>query len=449
MKRICFFFCLLATLGALPNMVWAASANPFTLTPLETRVLGQNTWLRGGPAALRVIVSNHKTGQPMPAHVAVWLVGPKTASHALFSGETSRLGTVDAAFMAPKIKPGAYTLRVEVELPLGDDTVTQPLTLAESVQVMLSSDKPLYQPGQTIHLRALAMDMATRQPLAGTPVTFEVEDARGNKVFKQRAMLSRFGVASADFVLADEVNMGSVYPSRRVCRTGQTEKKVRVERYVLPKFKVALTTDKPYYLPGETVQGTVEAHYFFGKPVAGATVTVAVNTIDIGVTKLGELTGKTDAHGRVHLPTTRCRIVRRSAVRAGQGRGRVRRHPQRHGRPDAGRHTIVPVVKEPILLVVVPEHRGSGSRRREPRLHRRRHARRRSRCKALRNVCCTPARRRCRRSTALTTDDLGLATYAFTPCRRDAVTLTVDGDRRRRAIQHGQCRSLDAAPRKG
>ena len=51
--------------------------------------------------------------------------------------------------------------------PLGDDTVTQPLTLAESVQVMLSSDKPLYQPGQTIHLRALALDSATRQPLGG------------------------------------------------------------------------------------------------------------------------------------------------------------------------------------------------------------------------------------------------------------------------------------------
>src|SRR5437870_389390 len=26
----------------------------FTISPLETRVLGQRTWLRGGPAALRV-----------------------------------------------------------------------------------------------------------------------------------------------------------------------------------------------------------------------------------------------------------------------------------------------------------------------------------------------------------------------------------------------------------
>src|SRR5438270_122280 len=95
-------------------------------------------------------------------------------------------------------------------------TIVCPAGLAQSrasrraaSQILLTTDKPLYQPGQVIHLRALALDQGTRRAVGDKPVTFEVEDARGNKVFKKRETLSRFGVASADFVLADEVNMGN------------------------------------------------------------------------------------------------------------------------------------------------------------------------------------------------------------------------------------------------
>ncbi len=62
MKRISLLFCLLAALCRAAVAALARPANPFTVTPLETRVLGQNTWLRGGPAALRVIVSEPSDG---------------------------------------------------------------------------------------------------------------------------------------------------------------------------------------------------------------------------------------------------------------------------------------------------------------------------------------------------------------------------------------------------
>src|SRR5437660_1623859 len=83
--------------------------------------------------------------------------------------------------------------------------------------------------GQSMHNRALALDMANRKPMHDQPLTLEVEDARGNKVFKKRQTLSPFGVASTDFTLADEVNMGT-YTLRASLPSGQTEKKVRVER---------------------------------------------------------------------------------------------------------------------------------------------------------------------------------------------------------------------------
>lgn len=333
----------------------------FAVSPLETRVLGQRNWLRGGPAGLRVIVMDHQTGKPVRAQVTLTLAreenGKPIAALPLYTGTTNGLGTLDAGFTAPATDPGTYQLRVAVKSPLGDDAVQQSIQLAESVQVLLTSDKPLYQPGQTIHIRSLALDMATRKALGAQPVTFEVEDARGNKVFKKRDKLTAFGLAAADFVLADEVNMGT-FTLRAILPQGQTEKKITVQRYVLPKFKLAVTTDKPYYLPGEEVRGTVKANYFFGKPVADGKVTVTVNTLDIGVTKLTELTGTTSAIGaytfRYTLPNS---FIGQSFE---QGKGVVEFAATLKDTADHKQesHLSVPVVKEPISLVVVPEHRG-------------------------------------------------------------------------------------------
>jgi len=333
----------------------------FTVSPLETRVLGQRNWLRGGPAGLRVIVLDHMTGKPVRANVTLTLApienGKPGAERPLFNGVTNGLGTLDAGFNAPASDPGAYQLHVAVKSPLGDDTIQQQVQLTESVQVLLTSDKPLYQPGQTIHIRSLALDMATHKALGSQPVTFEVEDARGNKVFKKRDKLTSFGLASADFVLADEVNMGT-FTLRAILPQGQTEKKITVQRYVLPKFKIAVTTDKPYYLPGEEVRGTVKANYFFGKPVADGKITVTVNTMDIGVTKLTELTGTTSAIGaytfRYTLPNS---FVGQSFE---QGKGVVEFATTLKDTADHKQesHLSVPIVKDPISLVVVPEHRG-------------------------------------------------------------------------------------------
>ena len=442
MKRLFFTFCLLTALTA---PVFAGAANPFTLSPLETRVLGQNAWLRGGPAALRVIVRNHATGKPVSANITLALAGPKKASYALWQGRTNALGTVDAAFQAPKIKPGAYTLNVEVASPLGDDSVAQAVTLSESIQIMLSSDKPIYQPGQTMHLRALALDAATRQPLTGSPITFEAEDGRGNKVFKKRALLSRFGVASADFVLADEVNMGS-FTLRAVLSSGQAEKTVQVERYVLPKFKATLTTDKPYYLPGQTVHGTVDAHYFFGKPVANASVALMVNTIDIGVTKLGEVSGKTDTTGKYTfeytLPTSFVGQPFEQGKAVVEFAGKIK---DTADQTQEARISL-PVVKEPILLVMVPEHRGlvPGVENRvfiaaatpdgQP-------------LKGARltvNAASDVNGGFDRTPTYLTTDALGLATYSFMPDNRAClITAAVEDAEGHTAIA---TQALDAAP---
>src|SRR5262249_55919763 len=72
-----------------------------------------------------------------------------------------------------------------------------------------------------------------------------------------------------------------------------------VKRYVLPKFKSALKSDKTYYLPKETIKGELQVDYFFGKPVAGGTVEVKASTFDVAFKEFHTFTGKTDKNGHV------------------------------------------------------------------------------------------------------------------------------------------------------
>src|SRR5205085_11788241 len=78
---------------------------------------------------------------------------------------------------------------------------------------------------------------------------------------------SRFGITSADCPLATEITEG---PYTVRCQVGDTDSSLRVDvqKYVLPKFKIDVAFDKPYYLPGQPVGVTVRANYFHGQPVA-------------------------------------------------------------------------------------------------------------------------------------------------------------------------------------
>ncbi|HSB10579.1 MAG TPA: alpha-2-macroglobulin family protein, partial [Blastocatellia bacterium] len=222
-----------------------------------------------------------------------------------------------------------------------------------------------YQPGQTIHLRALSLDGVSRAAISDQPITLEVEDGKGNKVFKRHGRTDRFGIASADFELADEVNLGA-YHIRAILGDADSpstqEKTVNVDRYVLPKFKVnvelsgdAAKQQSGYYLPGETVKGRITARYLFGKPLTRAEVTITLTTFDVQSVELGHVTGKTDAEGNFPFSSRLPDFFAGRSTQQGSAPVLIAAEVKDTAQHSETKTRKVLVSSTPILIMAVPE----------------------------------------------------------------------------------------------
>ncbi len=271
---------------------------PTRVDDQQTVILGQTQFAPGTPAGLRVLVREFSSEQPVQGAQVLIALRPKAggARQVLFTGQTDQFGTADVRFKVPEDTPAESELIVETNSKVGRDRIEKPVQITREFKIFLTTDKPVYQPGQVIHMRALVLGAQDLKPADRQPIQLVVEDAKGNKVFRQSVDTSEYGVASADFQLAEEVNQGRY---KITAEHGDTvsEKTVTVKWYVLPKFQVEVTTDKAFYLPDQVIQGHVQADYFFGKPVVGGEVKVVGATYDVERRQVAEIRGETDANG--------------------------------------------------------------------------------------------------------------------------------------------------------
>ena len=335
-------------------------------TPV-VHILGQQSYLTGGQAAIRVIVTDSKNEVIAGSgSVRIELLAQDKKPLLLFSGRLNRRGTTEAQFQFPADLTGNFQLRYVADTPIGSTEFTQSVRLEDKVSILLTTEKPIYQPGQVIHVRALALDRSNHEAAANHKLIFEVEDSRGNKVFKKATQTDKFGIASAEFGLADEVNLGTYHlralmGESDAAPTNTAEIALNVERYVLPKFKVAVDLSgkdhkaKRGYRPGDRVSGTVQANYFFGKPVDDAEIKIKASSMDVSIYEVASIQGKTDHDGTYHfdlqlpkyfagrpLSQGAARVLIEATVKDSAG------HAETRGEP-------ITVSESPLLITAVPE----------------------------------------------------------------------------------------------
>jgi A-macroglobulin complement component/alpha-2-macroglobulin family protein/carboxypeptidase family protein/MG2 domain-containing protein/A-macroglobulin receptor len=294
------------------NLQSVESISNILLLPV-LRIVGQQTYLAGSKAAVRVIVTDSK-GEVIPGRssVRIDLEAPGKERRPLYTGRLNHRATTEAQFQFLEGLTGNYNLHYTVDTSLGTTEYTQGIRLHDKVGILLTTDKTIYQPGQMIHVRALALDRSDHRAVGNRSLLFEMEDSHGNKVFKKATQTDEFGIGSAEFGLASEVNLGTYHLRGILGETGTdspntAEIALSVDKYVLPKFKVDLNftstegSKKHGYRPGEIVSGTVQANYFFGNALGEAEVSIKATGMDVTTFQAAALEGKTDRDGAYHF----------------------------------------------------------------------------------------------------------------------------------------------------
>jgi hypothetical protein len=277
-------FCVLA-------IQYTRLTEPDALVPVVT-LTGPDAAAAGENVRFGVLVRD-RFGAPIPS-APVRIGFARNGFNEIARGTTGPSGdaSIEVAFPKDFMEERTLVALAEVGVARGEDATSVFPRVAGKGTLFVSTDKPLYQPGQTIHIRAVAM--AEPKPVAERPAVIEVRTEDGIKVFRAEKQTSAFGVVSADFVLADQVKLGtyrilvttsvaplaSEKPDAGAATDDRTnrvagERRVDVKRYELPKLTASFEDLSPL-LPDEPLVGKVRARWMFGSPVTHARVGVTL-----------------------------------------------------------------------------------------------------------------------------------------------------------------------------
>ncbi|MDA1194057.1 MAG: A-macroglobulin complement component [Planctomycetota bacterium] len=139
----------------------------------------------------------------------------------------------------------------------------------------ISSDKPLYKPGEVIFARAAVLGAFDHKPVKDAHWgRFEVRSARGEVVYEQATHVVD-GVAAFHYALPEDLAGGTYVIAATVPGLGvpEAELEVDVRDYRAPRLRTDLQFLSKAYGPGDRVQATLECSRAEGGASANALAT--------------------------------------------------------------------------------------------------------------------------------------------------------------------------------
>jgi len=263
----------------------------------------------GAPFSPYLLVRDMSSRAPLEGtRLSAYLTPVKGGSRtAIGEGRSDVMGLLrDANWRIPDLPPAEYTLDIEAQSSSGArvDHLSRSVKLVRSAKLVLSPDRLQARPGESIRARALLVSSAVEKPMAGEDATISLFDPSGNRVGRATVKTTEFGLAWAIFPL-DELAPEGTYRLRAEAGGISAESRVEVLQYVLPPFKVTVSSPAPWIALGQpdfSVQ--ISAATFDGHPLGGASGELVVMDTDARV--LTRLSLKLDGGGsqsvRVNTP---------------------------------------------------------------------------------------------------------------------------------------------------
>ena len=171
-----------------------------------------------------------------------------------------------------------------------------------SRRLHIHTDKPMYQPGETIWVST--WDLQTRNlaagAMGGSDATLELISPKGAGVITKR-LQREGGRASNDLVLPDGVQ-GGEYTVRITAADGVSEERpVIVNSYEAPRTKKKLEFVRKAYGAGDEVTATIEVKRPTGEPLAEHPLTALIRLDGADLPRV-TLTTNADGGGLVRFP---------------------------------------------------------------------------------------------------------------------------------------------------
>src|SRR5262249_12934444 len=140
--------------------LFSAKLSDLMLAKMHETVLSSGQeFVAGSKASLRWTVQGGKSlTETMPNAPARGTIRLRDEDkvHELHTGNTGADGSGAAEFKVPALPAGQYKLEVVTRSAFGEEKLERDVRIKSESKVLLVTDKPLYQPGQLIHIRALA-----------------------------------------------------------------------------------------------------------------------------------------------------------------------------------------------------------------------------------------------------------------------------------------------------
>lgn len=159
-------------------------------------------------------------------------------------------------------------VKVTAKLGKFSQTLTKDIKLDQVIYTYINTDKPIYQPGQLLHLRVLIL-RSDKQALADEQVRIKINAPDGANLFRQELKTSKFGIASTNWLIPENIELGDYRVEVELnedkyylLNSGQN---IKISRYEVPNFAVYVRADQPYYLPKQNPIITINAQYLFSK----------------------------------------------------------------------------------------------------------------------------------------------------------------------------------------
>ncbi|MFQ5884148.1 MAG: alpha-2-macroglobulin family protein [Thermoplasmata archaeon] len=216
-------------------------------------------------------------GKPLANQQVTIEMRDEGGTRTVFEGETDETG-----MMIPDFPLDTDSDEISLVIKTGSETIMRNILVDSTARIYLSTDKPVYQPGQIIHMRTLTFE--GERALASTKdVKIEVQAPDGTKIFGKTLAPNEYGIANLDYPLSDILPLGT-YKVFATVGTETVQKSILVKLYTLPKFKIDYEGLRSWYTYDERIYATLNCSYFFGKPVAGDITLTAKSYLGVWTT---------------------------------------------------------------------------------------------------------------------------------------------------------------------